>query len=216
MNWHEMAVQRRARVGVLGEPADAREVWVALHGHGQLVAEFLPAFDGLVEPHRAVVAPEALNRYYRVPEGHRGSHATVPVGTTWMTREYRQAEIADYVDYLDAVAANVCPPAASVVALGFSQGVTTLARWVAQGRARVDRLVLWAGELPRDVDLAATRDRWPATVDLVIGSRDEFAEWIGVEAQVERLATAGIAATVTRFEGGHRLDRETLRRLASR
>lgn len=216
MNWMELVVKRRARIGVLGDPATADTVWIVVHGYGQLVADFLPACGALVGPTRAVVAPEALNRFYKVPEGHQGTHATVPVGTTWMTREYRLAEIADYVDYLDDVVAAVRRDHTQVAVLGFSQGVTTMARWVAAGRTRLDRVVCWAGEMPKDVDLAATRERWPAEVELVVGTTDEFRTWIGVERQVERFAAAGIAARVTEFAGGHRLDRTTLQALAAR
>ncbi|MBK8248407.1 MAG: hypothetical protein IPK85_13520 [Gemmatimonadetes bacterium] len=217
MNWMDVVVKRRARVGTLGDLATADEVWLVIHGYGQLVAEFLPACDGLVGPTRAVVAPEALNRFYKVPEGHQGSHGTVPVGTTWMTREHRRAEIADYVDYLDDVVEATRRPGARLVVLGFSQGVTTVARWVAQGRTRVDRVVCWAGELPTDVDLVVTGDRWPRDgVDLVVGARDEFRAWIALDRQVERFAAGGVTARITEFAGGHRLDRATLRTLADR
>ncbi len=217
MNWHEVVVRRRARVATLGDPQQARELWLVAHGHGQLVADFLPAFDGLVSDHRAVVAPEALNHFYRVPEGHRGSNADMLVGATWMTREHRLAEIADYIDYLDAVVREFRAPSARLVVLGFSQGVSTVLRWLSATDARIDRIVCWAGEVPRDVDLAATRSRWPAAgVDLVVGRTDEFREWIAAPKQVDRFREAGIEARVTEFEGGHRLDRATLLALATR
>ena len=212
----DLVVKRRARIGVLGDPATADTVWVVIHRYGQLVADFLPACDALVGPTRAVVAPEALNRFYKVPEGHQGTHATVPVGTTWMTREHRLAEIADYVDYLDDVVDSVRRENTRVAVLGFSQGVTTMARWISAGRSRLDRVVCWAGEMPKDVDLGATRLRWPADVELVVGATDEFRAWIGVDRQVERFAAAGITARVTEFAGGHRLDRATLQALAAR
>ena len=217
MKWVELVVRRRARLATLGDPGSASVLWVAIHGYGQLVADFVPPCDALLVPGHAVVAPEALNRFYKVPEGHTGTHATVPVGATWMTREHRLAEIADYIDYLDDVVAHLRAPGAQVRVLGFSQGVTTVARWVTRGRTAVDGVVLWAGELPGDVDAAATRDRWPASgVDLVVGERDEFREWIHVERQVGRFAAGGVTARVTTFPGGHRLDRATLRALASR
>ena len=212
----DLVVKRRARIGVLGDPATADTVWVVIHGYGQLVADFLPACDALVGPTRAVVAPEALNRFYKVPAGHQGTPATVPVGTTWMTREHRLAEIADYVDYLDDVVDSVRRENTRVAVLGFSQGVTTMARWISAGRSRLDRVVCWAGEMPKDVDLGATRLRWPADVELVVGATDEFRAWIGVDRQVERFAAAGITARVTEFAGGHRLDRATLQALAAR
>ena len=61
---HEFTVRRRARVAVLGEPMDADETWFVLHGYGQLAADFLGSFEALASPRRAIVAPEALSRFY--------------------------------------------------------------------------------------------------------------------------------------------------------
>jgi predicted esterase len=217
MTMREIHVTRRARYAVAGEPASASEVWMVLHGHGQLAREFIANFAHLVTPDRAVVAPEALNRYYNEPTGHRGSHAEVPVATTWMTREHRLGEIADYVGYLDAVVEAECPPTTRLVALGFSQGVATLCRWVASGHRRADRVIAWAGGWPTDLDPAIARPRFPeAGVEVVLGSRDMYAGWVDAEAQVERLRVAGLPATLTGFEGGHRMDRDTLTALATR
>ncbi|MGQ0650009.1 MAG: alpha/beta hydrolase [Gemmatimonadaceae bacterium] len=216
MNEHHITVARRARYYSLGDPATAGELWVVIHGYGQLAAEFIGGFAAVATPGRAVIAPEALNRYYK-DQGNTGSHATTPVGTTWMTREFREGEIGDYVAYLDAVAAAQRAPGARLGVLGFSQGVATVARWVALGSAAVDRVVFWAGQLPADLDFAMRRQRFPAAgVDLVLGTRDEFGSWIGIDAQVERLAAAGIGATVTTFEGGHRIDRDALLAVAAR
>ncbi|MEO7965722.1 MAG: esterase, partial [Gemmatimonadaceae bacterium] len=125
MQEHRITVSRRARFQVLGDLDTASEVWIVLHGYGQLAAEFLPPFAPIVSESRAVVAPEALNRYYKEKAGEQ-SHSETPVGATWMTREDREAEIADYVDFLDAVADRVAGDHKRIVALGFSQGVATV------------------------------------------------------------------------------------------
>ncbi|MEO7963643.1 MAG: phospholipase, partial [Gemmatimonadaceae bacterium] len=98
-----------------------------------------------------------------------------------------------------------------IVALGFSQGVATVTRWVAKGTTRVDRLVLWAGSLPRDLDLNAHANRLPTRpIDVVIGTRDEYASWANLEEQRRALELAGRSMRTHSFEGGHRLDRKTL------
>ena len=212
---HRITVSRRARYYSLGDLAGAADLWVVVHGYGQLAADFIESFAPLATAGRAVVAPEALNRYYKAEEPD-GSHANAPVGATWMTREDRETEIADYVDYLDAVAAAVgAAGRARVTALGFSQGVATVSRWVARGRTVVQRLVLWAGALPTDVDLPAAGGRFPpGATHVVQGSRDRFAGWADGDGLRDRLAAARIAARLHRFEGGHRLDRETLLSIA--
>ncbi len=211
MEERQLIVTRRARYYVLGSPADAADLWVVIHGYGQLAADFAARFEGLVNEQRAVVAPEALNRYYSEAEGHSGPHTETPVATTWMTRVYRDAEIADYVEYLDKLAAAVRRPGARLGVIAFSQGAATAWRWVALGATAFDRVVMWAGALPPDLDVARYRARFPARgVEIVYGTGDEYASWIGVDSQAERLTAAGVPFTVTTFDGGHRLDRDTL------
>jgi predicted esterase len=187
---------------------------MVVHGYGQLAAEFLLPFAAVADETRAVVAPEALNKFYKEANGTAtGGRRTV--GATWMTREDRDAEIADYVSYLDAVAEHFARGRPLTV-LGFSQGVSTLMRWIARGAHPVARVIIWAGEIPADVDLAASRDRFPADgVDVVIGSVDEYATWINLDDVKRRLDDAQIPVQVRIFDGGHRLDRVTLLSLIS-
>jgi len=214
MDEHEIVVTRRARYYALGAPATANEVWFVIHGYGQLADEFAEAFRPLVNTRRAVVAPEALNRYYK-DAGNSGSHAETPVGTTWMTRRHRDAEIADYVEYLDKLAAAVTPAGARLAVLAFSQGVATAWRWAALGISAFDRAVMWAGSMPPDLDLTRYRARFPSRgVDLVWGVEDTMAPWIGIDAQRARLEAAGVPYAVQTFDGGHRIDRRTLLDLA--
>ena len=97
-----LAVRRTARVAVLGpEGPGVRELWYVLHGYGQLAAPFLEEFRAIDDGTRLIVAPEALSRFY---EGDAKSrlHKDARVGASWMTREDREAEIADYLGYLDS------------------------------------------------------------------------------------------------------------------
>lgn len=183
-----------------------------LHGLGQLAATFLTYSEEIATPERLVVAPEALNRHY-LERDSSGGTAQAKVGATWMTREDREHEIADYVDWLDAVHRDAVPDGAAVTVLGFSQGVATACRWLERGRSRIDRLVAWAGQLPPDVDPAAYT-RLARGVTLVAGTRDEFASWIAAGDHDARLRAAGVTPVVETFEGGHRMDRMTLVRIA--
>jgi predicted esterase len=214
MEEHRLTTTRRARYYTSGGD-HATDVWIVCHGFGQLAAPFARPFARLASSRRRIVAPEALNRFY-LETGPGGSHATARVGTTWMTREDRDNEIADYVDWLDAVHAAAVPQGARVTALGFSQGVATAARWVAFGRSRVDRLVLWAGALPPDLDLALLTQRLEQRpLVLVHGTSDEYGSWVEAEDMRARLAAAGLSVEELTFEGGHRLDDAVLDHLAA-
>ncbi|MCC6931512.1 MAG: hypothetical protein IT359_21160 [Gemmatimonadaceae bacterium] len=210
---HLLHVTRTARIRSLGDPATARDVWVVLHGYGQLAADFLQPFRAVAGADCAVLAPEALNRFYTGKETG-GGHAGRPVGATWMTREDRDNEIADYVAYLDTVVAQLAGTR-PVTALGFSQGVPTLLRWVTMGTTPAARVIVWAGEIPADLDLVAARQRFPDHgIDVAYGTRDEYLPWINLDAMRARLAEAQLPMREFPFDGGHRLDRRTLLALA--
>jgi predicted esterase len=219
-----LSVQRTARYYVLGGPTGddltgMTELWIVCHGYGQLAGPFLESFASLATPTRRIVAPEALSRFYLDRVSTTASERRV--GATWMTREDRDHEIADQVAYLDALHAHLLPPRASgtrvrLRVLGFSQGVATVARWLAFGRVRADELILWAGAFPPELGLASFAERLHgAPVVLVVGDRDELASWAGADAHLHRFTAAGIDARLVSFEGGHRLDAATLAALAA-
>jgi predicted esterase len=214
---HHLPVTRTARYFTRGAGADAREVWFACHGYGQLAQYFLRRLEPLDDGTRLLVAPEALSRFYLSDPG--GSHAHARVGATWMTREDRLREIDDYVSYLDAVYRLVMaavPANARVVVLGFSQGVATACRWAALGQARVDELVLWAERIPPDLDLARAAERLRTTrVRLVVGAADRSLPAAALDEERQRLVQHGIRGEALTFPGGHELDAEMLRRIAA-
>lgn len=215
MDEHRLTTKRRARYYTIGGGgAQATDVWIVLHGLGQQASVFLTYFNSIASPHRLIVAPEALNRYYVMP-GSSGRTADAKVGATWMTRMDRENEIADYVDFLDLVWRETASSAARVTALGFSQGVATACRWIAHANSRVDRLIAWAGQLPPDVD-PTVYAKLPGGVTLVAGSTDEYATWIAEGDHGVRLASAGVTPEFVSFDGGHRMDRLTLDAIAER
>lgn len=206
----ELKVQRTARFYTIGPPSsEAADVWIVLHGYGQRAAAFARHFAPVASAGGCVVAPEALSRFYT--QGTSG-----PVGASWMTRADREAEIADYLAYLDALAErlHVADHQAGLHVLGFSQGAATATRWAVhrlEAGKEVQRLTLWAGAVPPDVAPAALR---LSEVALVVGRHDAYVTPERLTGQRERLDEAGVEYELLRFDGGHRLDDDTLRRLA--
>jgi len=204
---HRITVSRVARYFTIGRPD--REVWFVLHGYGQLAARFLRHFEPLDDGARLIVAPEGLSRFYLTEDP-----AERRVGASWMTREDRLAEIEAYVRYLDAVyeelSRTVDRAQAKVTLLGFSQGSATACRWSTMGKARFDRLIIWGGEVPPDVDLLRS-----LRLSLVYGSRDPYFTPKVVAATEARLREHGIPYDLSPFEGGHEIDRDVLQRVAA-
>ena len=190
------------------------EAWFALHGYRQAARRFARRFEVLAAPERIVVVPEALSRFYVDPSpGRHGPEHRV--GASWMTREDRDNEIADYVAYLDALADEVAATAVSAarrrVVLGFSQGAHTASRWVALGRVKAHELVLWGAGLATDL----SRDALAAglegvRVTFVRGARDKFRHHREEEAQDALLDELGVPFQVLTFPGGHEIAPEPL------
>ena len=205
MQEHHVSTPRSARYFTLGSSEHAGEVWFVCHGYGQLASRFLERFRPIEAERRCIVAPEGLSRFYLTE-----SPTERRVGASWMTREDRLHEIDDYVRYLDAVYGKVVTRDARVTALGFSQGTATVCRWTALGSSRVDRLVVWGGEVPPDLDLKRLR---VPTLTLVYGTRDEFFTPKIIAVTESRLREHKIAYDLVPFDGGHEIDDATLRRL---
>ena len=204
---HHLRVQRTARYYTLGGASPALSaIWFLLHGYGQLAGTFIRYFSDLASDDSLLVAPEAMNRFYLAsPEKAKGAER--PVGASWMTREDRASEIADYVEYLDALydavseSASGAPPAINVI--GFSQGGATATRWVTHGRTRIDRLILWGSLLPPETDLSPGHALRRARLTLVVGNQDQYIDDAAFATEQARLDAAKVRYDAIRFDGGH-------------
>jgi predicted esterase len=214
---HHLPVQRTARFYSLGPWQSVSQVWIVLHGHSQLARSLLQDVTPLNNGQRLIVAPEALSRFY-LETNLQGRHSH-KVGATWMTREDREAEIADYVAYLDHLVGHVeerldALPA-DVRVLGFSQGGATAARWVEWGKRAAPDLILWGSAFPEDVLASLGDSRWhDRSVTLVRGQDDLLVPPDLHVAQLKDLERHGIRCRQRSFAGGHRLDAQTLLALA--
>jgi predicted esterase len=217
-----ISVARTARYYQIGAVNPlVRDVWIACHGFSQLAADFAVPFQPLADDSRLIVVPEGLSRFYL--DTRPGHSAASKVGALWLTREDREAEIADIVGYLDTLYERILGELAShgvdrdrigVHALGFSQGGPAVSRWAARGSAVVDQLVPWAHAIPQDVNLRALAERRPGLrIDMVYGTRDRFIGEDAVEEQRAVLEASGIPFRLRSFNGGHSLNLLMLREL---
>ncbi len=207
---HNIEVTKTARYYTLGEiSSNTKEVWVVCHGQGQLAGYFIKHFQSIAKEDRLIVAAEGLSRFYLDNMGGR-------IGACWMTREDRLNEIDNYVNYLDKLYEQILTllpnQEIKVQALGFSQGVATICRWVALGKAKpVDKLILWGGLTPPDLDLTPFSH---LNVFLVVGQQDQYANEEIIAKEEERLKENKLNYKKITFEGGHQLNADVLKQVA--
>jgi predicted esterase len=223
MQERRLAVYRTARYYTSGA-VRPDEVWVVCHGYGQLARRFLRHFEPLAAEvsgvRRLIIAPEGLSRFYLGEAAGGHQH----VGASWMTRDGREDEIDDYVRWLDTAYADALMCAATpmpsrLVVVGFSQGCATAARWLAASAMlpahRCDRLLLWGGALPPDLDLQAHAAWLDRRLKLIAGDADPYLTPERVDAERTRLDALGIGYEYIGYAGGHQIDRDLLVRLAA-
>jgi predicted esterase len=204
-----MVVPRHARVLVAGAIGEADEIWLIFHGHGMLARGMMHWFRPAQRPGRAIVAPEALSRFYTELSGGRRV-----VGASWLTRENLEQDLDDLYHYLDRIEA-LLPPDRPIHVHGFSQGVSVAARWAARTDRPIAHLVCWAGTLPDDVALERlVRHGRVRPIQLVVGDRDTRVPPERVEQDAARLRQAGVPVEVRYFPGGHAVDPATLSQLS--
>jgi len=198
--------KRSARFFSLGKDG-ADELWMVLHGYGQLAASFLQNFDGLESENRQIIAPEGLSRFYW--NGFSG-----PVVASWMTREDRDAEIQDQYYFLDKVVRLVNPENKAINLLGFSQGVAAAIRWASRSGRSFNKVVLWAGEPAADVDYSKENHPFrTAKVYFVAGTSDQFIPEELLHKTIDKFQETGIPIELLRFDGKHEMHRATIEKI---
>jgi len=211
MQEHHFATQRTARYFTIGESSkNIRTVWIACHGYAMLAGEFIKDLKPLAGKDVLIVAPEALSRFYT-----KGFYGTV--GATWMTKEDRLAEIDDYTHYLQSLFKKIKSQVnekSDIHILGFSQGCSTVCRWIARKAPDIKSLWLCSGSIPEDLDFISFRaatNNYP--IRFIIGDEDPFIKAIDKEAVLERIKSNGLPVEVHEFKGGHDLNLPLLKSL---
>ena len=209
MKEQTIETKKTARYYTLGTLSEnTKTVWFVCHGYGQLANYFLRNFKLLENEKTFVISPEGFHRYYL--NGFSGR-----VGASWMTKEDRLNDIADYVAYLDQLYDKVFNQVdrnnITVNVLGFSQGGATAIRWTCQGISKIDNLILWAAVYPPDLNFEAdTQTLNSLNFKLVIGDDDEFISESALLEHANLLDEKGINYEIIRYNGTHNIDSDTL------
>lgn len=144
---HFIETKKTSAVVTLGN-TDAQNIWLILHGYGQLAEHFQHEFKELDLSNNFFVFPNALNHFYL--KAGKGD-----VGASWMTKYFRENDIQDNNIYLSKVfetfIATKLQSNTKFITFGFSQGAATLVRWLAMKDVMPHKIILWGAVFPPDM-----------------------------------------------------------------
>lgn len=199
---HKTAVQKTAHYYTLGKPTiNTKRFWIVCHGYGQLASRFIQQFQLLDLEENFILAPEGFHRFYW--QGFSGD-----VVASWMTKADRLDDIQDYTTFLQQLHIEyltILPQEVEIILLGFSQGCATVCRWMSALQPKCNKLVLWGGTLPEDIDYQPLLPYFE-TKDIIFahGTSDQFLTIENrVNKHIEFAKTQGIAMKTWSYEGKH-------------
>ncbi len=172
-----------------------RGVLVGFHGYMEDAETQMRRLEAIpAASHWTLVSIQGLHRVYR--------GRTTEVVASWMTRQDRDAAIADNLEYVDA-ALDAIPLEAStkVVCAGFSQGVATAFRSAVRGRRGAAGIIGVGGDVPPEL-LLDPGTTFPSVL-LVRGVRDEWLTAEQFRADLNALAARSGRVRAYEFDGGH-------------
>ena len=172
-NQHSIRISKTAHYYTMGNDINAADnIWILIHGYGQLASRMIGKFSCDTSYNNFYIAPEALSKYYVRRQPNQ-------VGASWMTQEHRLDEIEDYVSYLTELITPIADNLQdhqNLNILGFSQGTSTMWRWINHSRLNFKTIVHWAGEFPKEINYG-TITPYLHTIDhkyFCLGDNDEY------------------------------------------
>ena len=208
-----ISVSKKARYYQIGETKKSiTTVFFVLHGYAMLSEFFIQKFQNLLDGETLIIAPEALNRFYIDGNYNR-------VGASWMTKEERESDIEENIQYLDSLFEDICDEIGhknfNLNILGFSQGGATACRWVFASKIEVANLILWAGDIPADTLIEKNRSKWQSiNTHLVMGKQDHLINDAMKEKFLSVVYDYKLDYKLTQYEGDHRIFPDVMLKLA--
>jgi len=201
---HSIKVNRTAHYYTLGNIENPKTIWVVLHGYGYSAQYFIKKFETIVNEETLVVAPEGLSRFYL--NGVNGR-----VGASWMTKEDREDEITDYINYLNQLYETIVRDNSTlkINIVGFSQGGATASRWIADGKINCENIILWSSAFPEDLELK----NLPETTHkfILFGDKDQYISEEKVPEYERLINSSKIECQLIRFKGKHDIPADVLK-----
>ena len=184
-----------------------KHIWFVCHGMGYLSRYFIKYFEGLNPEENYIIAPQAPSKYYQKNDFKH-------VGASWLTKENTFDEMENIQAYFNAIYENeIKGRNVSLIALGFSQGVSVLTRWISKNKVSCDKLILYAGSIPNELtpdDFSFFRSK-AVPVQYIYGTSDEYIndDRIRIES-AKANALFGDSVEILPFDGTHEMKKEII------
>jgi predicted esterase len=194
-------IEKSTRVFTYGKLESSKEIWILLHGYGQLGSKFLNSFlsSDFKRADIFLVVPEGAHRFYW------GGFSGPPVAS-WMTSEMRNFDILENTNYLNTVYDKFYKENIPISVLGFSQGCATALRWLNDSQKNIQHLVLWSGIFPEDIDYNLNSEYWSKIkLTQIFGNEDPFITQERKELNEKIIRDNNLEINYLYFFGGHEI-----------
>ncbi|HLV93248.1 MAG TPA: hypothetical protein VKX34_09010 [Aequorivita sp.] len=189
---------------------NTKNVWIVFHGLGYLSKYFINYFSELNPEENYIIAPQAPSKYY---QDRKFKH----VGASWLTRENTVLETQNVLNYVDAVfEKEVSDTPKNLIVLGYSQGVSIAARWVAQRKIQCDKLILHSGGIPKELKPEDFEFLNPLTeVIYLYGNKDQYiTEALKTDEQLKGSQLFKDRLKTEVFDGIHEVNKKFILRIS--
>lgn len=206
-----ISVKKTARYTTYGELSEKTQYcWFVLHGSNMQCEQMIYKFKNFDPETHYVVAPEGLSRFYA--NGFGGD-----VVAAWMTSRDRIQEIQDFSNYLSQLytqIADLLPDSCKKIILGFSQGGTTVFRWLHAAKIHYNHIVAYSCWFPEDISLNEAKSKLSqSTILYTYGEQDQYLTEEKMSHVKELVERNGLTVKFLPYSGDHRVDKKQLNKL---
>ena len=200
----QISIPKTHKYSQLGEFSEkTNTVWIVLHGYGMLSEFFIKKFECILNEKTVVIAPEGSNRFYLNNNYSR-------VGASWMTKVDKEKDIEDNISFIETLYTKIVDDIGhnnfKLKTLGFSQGGATLVRWIMSNSIKVDSLILWGSDIPKDSLTNQNKSRWSSiNIKIVIGKKDEYISDENKKKVIDAVNAYGLSYKLIEYDGPHKI-----------